>query len=105
MIYQFILGALVYGVIVCLSYYKPIQATHLYMPLGLALALGVNYLWLSIARASLTPSETLVKGFMWDAMIVLAYGVLPVLFFGAKLTLVQGIGVGCIVLGMVLTKL
>jgi multidrug transporter EmrE-like cation transporter len=74
------------------------------MPLGLTLALVANYLWLSIARASGSPSETQTNGFIWDGIIVLSYALIP-LFYGARLSPLQMLGVALVVAGMVIVKL
>jgi multidrug transporter EmrE-like cation transporter len=102
-ILPFIVGTLVYAASVAICY-LPIKHTSLYMPLGLALALAANYLWLSIARASGSPTETQTNGFVWDGIIVLTYAMIP-LFFGARLNVAQSLGVGLVIAGMVLLKL
>lgn len=104
MLYHFILGALIYCASVSICYYEPIKNSTLYMPLGLALALGANYLWLSIARASGSPAETQTNGFVWDGIIVLSYALIP-LAFGTRLSLTQTAGVALVMAGMILTKI
>ena len=105
MIVNSLVGIVIYSLIAVASYSEPIKAHPLYFALGLGLGLIANFCWLHIARGEPNPSKLVLLGLYWDVMLTLTYMLVPMLFFGARLTLMQGLGVLAIFAGIVLTKL
>ena len=105
MIYlQFLIGFVAYFSIAYASYSEFAKKSWWFFPLGIAVAVIANVTWLYISKAESNTSSLLVKGLWWDAMLTLTYVVVPLILFGAKLTLNQGIGMGLVLTGLLLTK-
>lgn len=105
MIYlQYLTGSLVYLQLATLSYSKDFQAKNWFLPVGLALAVIANLVWLIIARREPSTEALLIKGLLWDVMLTGCYLIVPI-FLGVQLTLIQIFGIILIVAGMILTKL
>lgn len=106
MIYgQFAFGFMLYVLMACCSYNETIKSSQWFFPLGIACAVFSNYLWLSIAKADPNSSSLMIKGLIWDVMLMLVYLIIPLLFFNAKFTTIQAVGVGLTLIGLVLTKI
>lgn len=105
MIYvQFLIGFVAYFVIATVSYSETIKSSPWFYPIGLFGALIANLTWLWISSLDKNASSLMIKGLWWDSMLVFVYLIVPIIFFGARFSLYQGIGVGLIVLGIALTK-
>jgi drug/metabolite transporter (DMT)-like permease len=106
MIYlQFALGFLIYQASAYISHLKNFQQTNWYYPLGIGLSVFANYLWLNIAKNSVSSSSTLIYALYWDIMLSLCFVIVPIVFFDVKLTLNLGIGILLILVGIGFTKL
>ena len=105
MIYaQFIFGLCLYLCMAFSSYHPSFKMSPLYFPVGIGAAILCNLLWFSIAKSDLNSSSLVVKGLIWDTMLMLCYLVVPLVFFNAKFTTTQAVGVGLTLLGLFLTK-
>lgn len=87
------------------SYSGTFKASSWYFPLGIASAIIANVLWFMIAKAEPNSSPLMIKGLIWDAMLMLVYLIVPILFFEARFTPIQMVGLGLTVVGLFLTKL
>lgn len=103
--FQFLIGFITYLTLAVASYSKMIQASRWFIPSGLLAALIANWTWLSIARSESNGSDLLIKGLVWDSMLVLTYLFVPIVFFDAQLKGFQFLGLLLIVLGMMCVKL
>jgi multidrug transporter EmrE-like cation transporter len=102
---QFLFGLMMYGVLATASYNETFKASNWFFPVGIVSAVIANVLWMSIAKAEPNSSHLMVKGLIWDSMLMLVYLVVPLLFFGARFTLMQSFGVGLTLIGLLCTKL
>lgn len=106
MIYlQFILGMVLYSAIASLSYYGNFKQSQWYVPLGMFLGLTTSLIWFNISKAEPDPSILIIKGLWWDAMLTLIFIIIPLLFFGARLSMYQWVGFGLVLLGLGMAKL
>lgn len=105
MFFTFLYGIVLYVVAVTVAYNTQIKATDYYLPLGLALALATNWLWLMMIRNNPNQSDIMVKGFMWDGMRILIYTIVPILFLGVQFTWNKAFACALIGLGMVLLRI
>lgn len=106
MIYvQFLIGLVLYLVMATSSYHETFKLNQWYFPFGIACAIVSNLLWFSIAKSEPNSSTLMVKGLFWDVMLMMCYLVVPLLFFNAKFTTTQAVGVGLTLIGLVLTKI
>lgn len=105
MIINFLIGILVYSLVAVTSYSETVKASPYYFAFGIALGVIANFCWLHIARQETDPSKLVLTGLYWDIMLTVVYMIIPMMFFGARLTLTQGLGVAAILLGIILTKL
>lgn len=106
MIYaQFLIGMLMYVAIAYASYSETFKASNWFYPVGVITAIVANLTWLWISKTEPDPAKILIKGLYWDSMLTAIYLVVPILMFGVRLTLVQGLGLGLVVAGLVVVKL
>ncbi len=84
--------------------YSSLRTSGWFIPAGLVLSLITNLVWLFIVQN--TPDKHLlyVRGLIWDAIIVGAYALIPILFFGVRLTGWTLIGGITTMVGLVLMK-
>jgi drug/metabolite transporter (DMT)-like permease len=99
----FLMGALLYVVSVCLIYNESFKKTPYFIWVGLFVGLVANYVWLSIAKQS-KGADLYVRGLIWDCLMIAAYTLIPVMFYGIKLTPTTIIGCVLIIVGIFLTK-
>lgn len=106
MIYlQFIFGLLMYISIASISYSEYMKSSKWYYPIGVFFSILANITWLSISKHEVDSSKLLLKGLYWDAMLTLVYLFVPIMFYQAKITFIQSIGVTFVFLGLLLTKI
>jgi drug/metabolite transporter (DMT)-like permease len=106
MIYlQFISGLVLYSAMAFASYHPALKASPWFFPVGIGSAVVANFIWFSMAKADPVSSSLMIKGLIWDAVLMLCYLIIPIIFFEAKFTPVQAVGVGLTVIGLFLTKL
>lgn len=106
MIYiQFVIGFLLYSIMAYISYSESFKQSKWFFLTGIGLAILVNAIWFSIAKNEAVASKLVLKGLYWDVMLTAAYLVIPLILFQAKLSLLQALGVGLIVLGVLFTKI
>lgn len=105
MIIIFLLGLLFYSLAVALSYNETVKASWYYFPVGILIGMITNFLWFWIAKQISDKSIIIKYGFYWDTMIVLTYALIPMLFFGVRLSSMTEIGIALIAIGIILTKL
>ncbi len=106
MIYlQFLIGALMYGTMAFASYNESFKVSAWYFPVGILSAVVANVLWFLIAKVEPNASQLMIKGLIWDAMLMLVYLIVPLVFFEARFTPIQMVGVGLTIGGLFLTKL
>lgn len=106
MIYlYFLVGATIYSISAYISNSKVAQAANWYYPLGIALAVVANLIWLTIAKNSAGPSETLMKALYWDIMLSMCFIWVPLMVFNAQLSGYGYLGIVFILAGIALTKL
>jgi multidrug transporter EmrE-like cation transporter len=87
------------------SYYSPFKNSPWYFPVGLGAAIVANFIWMSIAKEELDTSALVIKGVTWDAMLIMCYVLVPILFFETKFTTIQASGILLTVIGLFMTKL
>lgn len=102
--YQFFFGFIIYSAMAFGTYHEGYKASNYYFPLGILMAIGANFIWLSIARTTESSSALVLRGLYWDVMLTACYLIVPFLFFGAKVNSTQAIGIGMVILGIILTK-
>ena len=101
---QFFIGMSIYLLMAFASYSTWLKESKIYFPLGILAAIIANFIWLSIAKSEVNPSVLMIKGLVWDAMLTGCYLLVPILFFNARFTFVQGLGVILVIIGLLLTK-
>lgn len=104
MILDFILGFVIYSLAAAICYMPLVKESPWFIPAGVLLGALANAVWFSIVKQTKDPAQTLILGYFWDAMIVLTYGLMPILFFGVKLNNIQMIGAGFVMLGLLVVK-
>ncbi len=105
MLYFFIPGAICYILSVLVSNSNRLQNVPLYYYLnGISISIAANLLWLTIAKRAPDQHVRYLYGLYWDAMIVGAYCLVPVLVFNVRISNIAILGVFLMILGMVLTK-
>jgi multisubunit Na+/H+ antiporter MnhE subunit len=102
---SFIAGLALYVSAVMMLYSDRVKSSAYYFPLGLAIAVAANFLWLYIAKNTADKHDVYIRGLIWDSMIVGCYAVVPVLMYGVAFTGRMAMGVAMIVAGIVLTKI
>lgn len=102
---QFIVGFITYLGLASASYSKAFQSSRWFFPVGALAAMMANVLWLSIAKSEPSASELVIKGLYWDVMLTATYMLVPIMFFGAEITLRQYAGIGLIIIGIILVKI
>ena len=105
MLIPYVVGLLLYFASVVVSYSNGLKQTQWYFPLGMLLAIIVNFLWLYIAKNSPDKDVLYVRALIWDSMIVGAYVLVPLLFYNVRPTGYTLAGCTFIVIGLILTKL
>ena len=103
-LFQFVLGFLIYATYAYVSYTPAMKTSNWYFPAGLTLALFANAVWLWIAKSEFNPSQLLIKGLFWDVIVTVVTIGAPLLMFGAKLTTLQLTGLGLLIVGLILVK-
>lgn len=73
-------------------------------PGWILLALVGAYSWSLVTKALPDPSKLMIVGLYWDSGMQLTYLLVPLLFFGSRLSLTQGIGVLLVFIGLMLTR-
>jgi hypothetical protein len=101
----YLVGFVIYILSVVVSYSNGLKQTHWFFPIGLILAVIVNFLWLYIAKESPLKDQLYVRALIWDSMIVGAYVLVPLVLYGVRPTGYTLAGCVFIVLGLILTKL
>lgn len=102
-LYYFV-GMIIYTLSAIMSYSVKAQAAKWYFPVGIAMAMLANFIWLYIAKNSIG-HQTMIRGLIWDSMIVMCFVAVPISMYGVKLTSTTLLGVSLIVVGIILTKL
>lgn len=106
MIYLQFVAGLVFSTIGALSsYHATLKLTHWYYPLNLLVAVLANIIWFSMAKSETNANVLMFKALIWDTIIVMTYVIVPLLFFNARFTFAQGIGILLTVVGLIITKL
>lgn len=100
----YLIGFVFYCLSASLSYNEKAKVAPWFFPVGLAMAMIVNFIWLFIAKNSSAGHETFVRGLVWDSMIVGCYVFIPIMFYGVRLTGLAALGAGLIIAGIALTK-
>lgn len=105
MIYlQFLIGFIMYTCLASATYSESFKASNWYYPAGVAAAIVANLIWLWIGKLEANPSVLVIKGLYWDSMLTATYILVPILFFGAKVSTFQIFGIAFIGIGLILTK-
>lgn len=104
MIAPYVIGFIIYVLSVMVSYSVGLKQSNWYFPVGLTLAIIVNILWLYIAKHSPDKNELYIRALIWDAMIVGAFVVVPLVMHGVRLSGWTLVGCIFIIIGLVLTK-
>lgn len=99
------LATIVYSAYAWITFNPALKTFAYLVPLGLLLAVIGNWAWISIARSIQEPSELVIYGMLWDAMITLTFVMVPVLFFGVRFNVVSGLGCGLVLIGLTLMKI
>lgn len=102
---QFLIGFIVYTILAITSYSDTLKSSGWYYWIGLTAALIANSAWLHLAKQEPSASRLVVLGLYWDVMLLVAYMLVPILFFEARLTAIQGAGLVLILCGIILTKI
>lgn len=106
MIYiQFIAGFVLYAGMSYATYHSQFKASSWFFPVGLIGAIAANAIWLSIAKAELNTSQLMIKGLVWDAILMACYAITPVLIFDARFSNTQIVGIVLTLIGLFITKL
>ena len=86
---------------VALSYSTDFKASSAFIPIGLVLALIVNYTWLYISRTVGDPSELYKVGVVFDFIVASSWLLVPLLL-GVKLSPIKFVGVGLMLSGVLI---
>ena len=104
MIWLFLLGFVCFISGCCLSYMPALKESVWYWPLWILVA-GMGTLgWGLVSKSVPDASKLLIVGLYWDTLMQLTYLLMPLLIFGARLTMTQSAGAVLIFLGLVLTR-
>ena len=96
-------------VLTCYSFYtaiiySDIQAKHA-IPIGLGLAVIGNLIWLVMSKIILDNKVSILYyGLAFDAVVTISTILVPVLFFGVRLSSFAWCGVGLTLLGLFILK-
>ena len=105
MIYlQFLLGFIIYSLQATLTYTNIYKDSSWYIPAGVGMGIITSVVWWSISSAELSSTELAVKALIWDAMLMIIYVAVPILFFEAKLSTLQTIGFILTGAGLIMAK-
>lgn len=102
---QFGIGFVTYSLMAIISYSETAKSSWFYFPLGILAAIIANVTWLHISKMELDNSALVIKGLWWDSMLTSLYILIPIIFFGARLSGIQIVGLVLVVAGLFLTKL
>jgi multidrug transporter EmrE-like cation transporter len=102
---QYLLGFALYVCLASVSYSETLKLSKWYLVIGALGGILTNVLWLLIAKSESNSSSLMLKALIWDSMIVITYLIIPIIFFNAKLSSVQVLGILLILSGMLLTKI
>lgn len=101
----YIIGFLIYCAYAQLGFTESMRSSSWYIPLGLVCSISANLMWMLLVRFLADNKAITVAAFRWDAVVILAALVVPLLFHGVKLNGLQWAGIGLILSGLTLTKL
>lgn len=97
-----LLAGVVYSCYAYLPFLNPSAKTHYAAAAAFAI-LGAG-LWVTLARS--VPKESLaLYGIYFDAVLTCSFLIVPLAVNGFTLTFWQGIGIACVLVGLVLTKI
>lgn len=101
---QFILGFILYTALAFSSYHNGFKTHKMYYVVVTILAVLCNLIWFQIAKQEPSSSILMIKGLFWDVMLMLCYLIVPILFFSARFSTLQGLGLILVLSGLLLTK-
>lgn len=101
---QFFFGFILYTAMAFATYSESFKVSKHYFSVAIILAILSNLIWFHIAKHEPSSSILMLKGLYWDVMLMLSYLIVPLLFFSAKFSALQGIGIVLVLIGLVLTK-
>lgn len=104
LILAFFGGFLTYVAAVSLAYNDYAKSQWWYYWVGIGLAIVGNYLWLWIAKSSPEKNSVYFNGLVWDSIIVGVYSLVPIAMFGVRFSMLTGLGVLMVVIGMITIK-
>jgi multidrug transporter EmrE-like cation transporter len=101
---QFLIGFVLYTALSFASYHSGFKTTKYYYLLVTILAIFCNLIWFQIAKQEPSSSVLMIKGLFWDVMLMMCYLIVPILFFSARFSVFQGVGLILVLSGLLLTK-
>lgn len=104
MIWIFALGLLTFLTGAVMSYIPSFNHSAWATPGWIALAIVGALSWAAVCRATPDATRLLVLGMYWDTLMQLSYVLVPVLVFGARLTMFQSAGLAMIFAGLLMVK-
>lgn len=102
---SYLIGSIFYSCSVVISYSQKAKLASWYFPLGMAFSTICSFLWLYVAKNSLTKEDIYLNGIYWDSMIVACYVLIPVIAFKVRMAPLNVLGVFLVIAGIALTKL
>lgn len=98
-----IIATIIYGLYAGLTY-SHWRQSQWFIPLGLLLGSASNIFWLLLSRRLENHSQQFFWALLWDSCIVATFILVPMIFFGFRLTPLGYVGVTLTVAGLLLTK-
>jgi hypothetical protein len=88
-----------------ITYNTAIKASSWYLPAGMLAGMASTVLWFSVVKMCTDNKELFIYGLAWDALLMAAYMLVPLLLFHVNLDWKQILGTILVVAGLILTKL
>ena len=98
------LGFLLYCVQAAAVYLPAIKDSNYYIPIGLITSNLACIMWLYIAKLLKSKQDVLFYGAVWDALIMAAYCIVPLIFFSVPITRLGVLGIAMVVAGICVLK-
>jgi hypothetical protein len=100
----FLIGFIAFLSGAAISYLPTVKASVYYAPLWIVITLVSTLGWALVAKSTPDSSKLLVLGMYWDTLMQMTYLMLPVIAFGARLTMFQSAGVALIFSGLFMIR-
>lgn len=99
-----IIGSVVYSVYEYITYHPEYKDANWTLLVGLVCVFIANTVWIFLTKSTLDPSVLLKYSMYWGVMITILSVAIPMMFFGAKVTGIQALGMALAIGGLMIMR-